>query len=99
MKGVKTVLMYGLETAITREDSDKLSALFNKARRMALKTCSRKTYTAENLALKVPLRDIKMELAVRRAKLSPSLTKLHNEEIITRRRRTYSKDCMRALKT
>ena len=54
--------------AITPEtDIDKMGAVLNKARRMVLEACSKKTYTAETLALKVPLRDIKIELAVRRA--------------------------------
>ena len=96
---VKPVLLYGLETAITREkDIDKMGAVLNKARRMVLKTCSKKTYSSEVLALKVPLRDIKIELAVRRAKLWLSLKKLQDDEFITRRRNTYSKDWIRALK-
>ena len=97
---VKPVLLYGLETAISREkDIDKMGAVLNKARRMVLKTCSKKTHTSEVLALRVPLRDIKIELASRRAKLWLSLKKPQNEECIKRRRKkTYSKDWMRALK-
>ena len=96
---VKPVLFYGLETAITRKkDIDKLGAVLNRARLMVLKTCSKKTYTSEVLALKVPLRDIKIELAVRTAKLWLSLMKLQDDEFITRRRKTYSEGWMRALK-
>ena len=96
---VKPVLLYGLETAITRQkDIDKMVAVLNKARRMVLKTCSKKTYTSEVFALKVPLRDIKIELAVRRAKLWLSFKTLQDDGFITRRRKTYSRDWMRALK-
>ena len=75
-----------------------MGAVLKKARRMVLKTCSKKTYTSEVLALKFPLRDIKIDIAVRRAKLWLSLKKLQDGEFITRRRKTYSKDWMRALK-
>ena len=79
--------------------SSKMGVVLNKARHMVLKTCSKKTHTSEVLALKTPLRDIKIELAVRRAKLWLSLKKLQNDECITqRRKKTYSKDWMRALK-
>ena len=96
---VKPVLLYGLETALTREkDIDKMGAVLNKARCMVFKTRSRKTYTSVVLALKYPLRDIKIELAVRRAKLWLSLKKLQDDKFLTRRRKMYSKDWMRALK-
>ena len=96
---LKLVTLHGLERATTREkDIDKMGAVLNKAGRMVGETCSKKTYTSEVLALKVPLRDIKIELAVRRAKLWLSLKKLKDDEFITRRRKTFSKDWMRALK-
>ena len=41
---VNPVLLHGLETAITREkDIDKMGTVVNKARRIVLRTCSKKT--------------------------------------------------------
>ena len=67
---IKPIQLYGLETAVIRKvDFGKLDAALNKTRRMLLKQYSKKSCTNVEIAEKVPLKSIEVELAVRRANL------------------------------
>ena len=58
-----------LTAVIRKVDFGKLDAAVNKTRRMFLKQYSKKSCTNVEIAEKVPLKSIEVELAVRRANL------------------------------
>ena len=97
---IKPTLLYGLETVVIRKvDFGKLNAVLNKARRMILKLDSKRTCTNVEIAEKVPLKSIEMELAVRRAYLWASIVKLKLDAVKSQavKSKVYAKDWLRAL--
>ena len=71
---IKPTLLYGLETTVIRKvDFGKLTAVLYKARRMILKLDSKRTCTNVEIAEKVPLRNIEVELAVKGLIFGPQL--------------------------
>ena len=65
---IKPILLYDLETAVIRKvDFGKLNAALNKTRRKLLKLSAKKSCTHVEIAEKVPLKSIEVELAVQRA--------------------------------
>ena len=97
---IKPTLLYGLETAVIRKvDFGKLNAVLNKARRMILKLDSKRTCTNVEIAEKVPLKSIEVELAVRRANLWASIVKLKVDAVRSQavKSKVYAKDWLRAL--
>ena len=67
---IKPILLYSLETGVVRiKDVAKLNAVLNKARRMILKIQSKCECKVVDLETKVRLRDISLELGVRRLNL------------------------------
>ena len=93
---VKPVLLYCLETSITRKaDKEKMSAVLNTARRMVMKLNDKRVTPVKELSEAVPLKDIETELVVRRANLWVSLNNLKVPELLSTRRsqKTNTKDC------
>ena len=80
---IKPILLYGLETGVTREsDLSKLNAVLNKARRMILRVQDKREIRCAHLAELIQLRDIRIELGIRRLNLWYSLKSLGTESVL-----------------
>ena len=80
---IKPILLYGLETGVTREsDLSKLNAVLNKARRMIMRVQYKREIRCAHLAEPIQLRDIRIELGIRRLNLWYSLKSLGIESVL-----------------
>ena len=80
---IKPILLYGLETGVTREsDLSKLNAVLNKARRMILRVQDKREIRCAHLAELIQLRDIRIELGIRRLNLWYSLKYLGTASVL-----------------
>ena len=80
---IKPILLYGLETGVTREsDLSKLNAVLNKARRMILSVEDKRETRCAHLAELIQLRDIRTQLGIRRLNLWYSIKFLGVEAVL-----------------